>query len=81
MIHTLANFVMTLCALFMLEKMSHAKWSDKHQDSEQSKQTSQMDREVAAGWFDTMMPDKQFQFVNFTHNIPRETIGLFSHSS
>ena len=29
-----------------------------------------MDREVAAGWFDYKMMFDDFEFVNFTHNIP-----------
>ena len=33
-----------------------------------------MDRQVAAGWFDYMMVDKDFEFRSFTHNIPRETL-------
>ena len=32
-----------------------------------------MDREVAAEWFDFMMPDTEFQFVDFKRNIPKET--------
>ena len=61
---------MSTFALFMLEKISRAKWSEKHQDSLQSEQTTQMDCEVAAGWFDFKMPIKDFVFCNFTHNIP-----------
>ena len=54
----------------MLEKMSKATWSIDHKDSKEAKQTTQMDREVAAGWFDYKMVDKSFKFRNFTHNIP-----------
>ena len=65
---------MSTFALFMLEKISRAKWSEKHQDSLQSEQTTQMDCEVAAGWFDFMMIDTDYKFVNFTRNIPCETL-------
>ena len=60
---------MNMFAIYMLEKMSKATWSIDHKDSKEAKQTTQMDREVAAGWFDYMMPIKDFVFRQFTHNI------------
>ena len=40
-----------------------------------------MDREVAAGWYDYMMPDTEFKFRNFTRNIPRESFDSVLNSS
>ena len=54
------NFTMTAFALFMLEKMSRARWTVKHQDRQESEQTTQMERTVAAGWYDFMMVDPEF---------------------
>lgn len=71
MINNLFNFVMSIFAIYMLEKMSRAEWSIEHNDSEEARQTTQMDREVGAGLFDYKMVDKNFKFRNFTHNIPR----------
>ena len=70
MIYASLNFGMTVFVLHMLERMSHANWSEKLNESTESRQTSQMDREVAAGWFDLMLLDTDFEFRNFTHNIP-----------
>ena len=70
MLYTSINFAMTLFALYLLVKMSKAVWSHQHADEELSRKTTQMDREVAAGWFDYMMVDTEFQFRNFLHNIP-----------
>ena len=70
LINNVLSFVMNIFAIYMLEKMSKATWSIDHKDSKEAKQTTQMDREVAAGWFDFMMPFKDFVFRNFTHNIP-----------
>ena len=52
LINSVLSFVMNMFAIYMLEKMSKAKWSIDHKDSKEAKQTTQMDREVAAGWFD-----------------------------
>ena len=79
--YTLINFLATLFVLYMLERMSRAIWSNKKPEEEQSKKTSQMDREVAAGWFDSMLLDMDFQFVNYKHNIPRESFKQSVHSS
>ena len=70
LINNVLNFIMNLFAIYMLEKMSKAKWSIDYEDTKEAKQTTQMDREVAAGWFDFMMPFKNFVFRNFKHNIP-----------
>ena len=70
LINNVLNFVMSMFAIYMLEKMSKATWSIDHKDSKEAKQTTQMDREVAARWFDYKMPFKDFAFINFTHNIP-----------
>ena len=71
--YTVINFVMTLFALYIFEKMSKAVWSKKLPEEELSRKTSQMDREVAAGWFDLMLLDMDFKFMNFKHNIPDES--------
>ena len=70
MVYTAVNFVATMFALFMLEKMSKAIWSKKLTEEEKSGKTSQMDREVAAGWFDIMLLDTDYKFVNYKQNIP-----------
>ena len=70
LINNVLNFLMNVYAIYMLEKMSRAVWSIDHKDSEEAKQTTQMDREVAAGWFDYKMMFDDFEFRNFTHNIP-----------
>ena len=80
MIVNASNFGLTVFSILMFDKMSKATWSVKHQDAEETKQTTQMDREVAAKWFDHMIPDKDFQFRNFTRNIPRETIDSMRSS-
>ena len=80
MLYTIINFFMALFAIFMLEKMSRAVWSKKYPDEETNKKTSQMDREVAANWFDFMLPDTDFQFVDFKRNIPQETVDSESSS-
>ena len=67
------NFGMTTFSLFFLEKMSRAGWSVKFKHAKETSITTQMDREVAAGWFDTMMLDTNFKFRNFTKNVPPET--------
>ena len=56
LINNVLNFVMNMFAIYMLEKMSKATWSIDHKDSKEAKQTTQMDREVAAGWLDYKMP-------------------------
>ena len=73
MINKVLNFVMTMFAFYMLEKMSKADWSIQRKDSKEAKQTTQMDREVAAEFFDYMMVDTDFRFRDFLHNIPRGT--------
>ena len=70
LINNLLSFVMNIFAIYMLEKMSKATWTVDHKDSREAKQTTQMDREVAAGWFDYMMPIKDYVFRQFTYNIP-----------
>ena len=35
-----------------------------------------MDRFVSAGWFDYMIPDTNFAFRNFLHNIPRGSMSI-----
>ena len=52
MVNNVINFAMNMFAVYMLEKMSRAKWSVKHDTTKEAKQTTQMDREVAAGFFD-----------------------------
>ena len=54
------NFGMTLFAIYFMEKMSRATWSIEHQDTEETEMTTQMDREVAAKWFDKMLVDFDF---------------------
>ena len=71
MINNVLNFVMNMFAIYMLEKMSRAKWSIENDDTREAKKTTQMDREVAAGWYDYKMNDKEFKFRNFMRNIPR----------
>ena len=71
MVNNVLNFVMTMFAVYMLVKMSKATWSIKFQDSAETRKTTQMDREVAAKWFDKMMLDTEFVFRRFMHNIPR----------
>ena len=73
MINKVLNFVMTMFAFYMLEKMSKADWSIQRKDSKEAKLTTQMDREVAAEFFDYMMVDTDFRFRDFLHNIPRGT--------
>ena len=70
LINNVLSFLMSIFAIYMLEKMSKATWLCDLKDSEEAKQTTQMDREVAAGWFNFMMPIKDFVFSKFTHNIP-----------
>ena len=70
LINNVLNFIMNLFAIYMLEKMSKATWSIDHKDTKEAKQTTQMDREVAASWFDYKMPIKDFMFSQWTHNIP-----------
>ena len=71
MVNTVLNFLMSVYAFYMLEKISRAEWSFERKDCKVAKQTTQMDRAVAGGWFDRKMPIKDYQFVNFYHNIPR----------
>ena len=52
MISNVLTFVMNMFAIYMLEKMSRAKWSMENDDTLVAKKTTQMDREVAAGYFD-----------------------------
>ena len=59
-ISNVLNFAMNLFAVYFLEKMSRAEWSLKHRDAKETRQTTQMDREVAAKWYDAMMPDLNF---------------------
>ena len=70
MINNVLNFVMNMFAIYMLEKMSRAKWSIENDDTREAKKTTQMDREVAAGCYDAKMMIKDFKFSNFTRNIP-----------
>ena len=70
LINNVLNFVISMFAIYMLEKMSKATWSINLKDSKETKQTTQMDREVAASWFDYKMPFKGFVFRQFTRNIP-----------
>lgn len=65
----------------MFEKMSKAVWSKKLPEEEVNRKTSQMDREVAAGWFDLMLIDMDFKFVNYKHNIPEESFDDSRRSS
>ena len=65
------NLLFVLFAVYMLVKMSRAKWSIRNDDTRQAKQTTQMDREIAGGYFDYKMMIPDFKFANFTHNIPR----------
>ena len=60
MVYTAFNFTMALFEVFMLEKMSHAVWSSKFNEDLQTKKTTQMDRELAAGCFDENMLDTDF---------------------
>ena len=60
MIFNVLNFAMTIFALFFLERMSRARWSEKYSDARETEETTQMDREVAAEWFDFMMVDPDF---------------------
>ena len=55
----------------MFERMSKAIWSKKLKEEQNNKKTSQMDREVAAGWFDEMLLDREFKFRNFMRNVPQ----------
>uniref|UniRef100_A0A7S3HVY2 Uncharacterized protein n=1 Tax=Favella ehrenbergii TaxID=182087 RepID=A0A7S3HVY2_9SPIT len=59
----------------MFNKMSHSVWSRKLQEEEKDKKTSQMDRMVAAGWFDLMLLDRNFKFRSYTRNVPRESLA------
>ena len=70
-------------ALYMFEKMSKAIWSKKLLEEQNNKNTSQMDREVAAGWFDEMLLDRNFKFRDFTRNVPQshDSLPLSQHSS
>ena len=40
-----------------------------------------MDRQVAAGWFDIMLPDKEFKFRDFKHNVPRADSSIDENAS
>ena len=81
MINNVLTFVMNMFAIYMLEKMSRAKWSMENDDTQVAKKTTQMDREVAAGFFDYKMMIPDFVFSNFTHNIPRHSSSLDSNRS
>ena len=70
-IYQQTNFFATVFALFMFERMSKAIWSKKLKEEQNNKKTSQMDREVAAGWFDEMLLDREFKFRNFMRNVPQ----------
>ena len=70
MIYSALNFIITMHVLFMFEKMSRAVWSNMLPEEQKSSKTTQMDREVAAGWFDEMLVDTDYKFVDFLHNIP-----------
>mmetsp|Transcript_11514 Transcript_11514/g.14496 ORF Transcript_11514/g.14496 Transcript_11514/m.14496 type:complete len:82 (-) Transcript_11514:95-340(-) len=59
----------------MYNKMSRSVWSKKLAEEENDGKTSQMDRMVAAGWFDHMLLDRNFKFKNFTRHVPRETLA------
>ena len=81
MINNVLTFVMNMFAIYMLEKMSRAKWSMENDDTLVAKKTTQMDREVAAGYFDYKMMIPDFVFRNFTRNIPRHDSSLDSDRS
>ena len=81
MINNVLNFVMNMFEIYMLEKMSRAKWSIENDDTQQAKMTTQMDREIAAGFFDYKMLIPDFVFRNFTRNIPRCDSSLDSNRS
>ena len=81
MINNVLNFVMSIFAIYMLEKISRAHWSIERKDSKEAKQTTQMDRVVAAGWFDYKMIIRDYVFRNFTHNIPPCDESLDSNRS
>ena len=81
MINNVLTFVMNMFAIYMLEKMSRAKWSMENDDTLVAKKTTQMDREVAAGYFDYKMMIPDFVFRNFTRNIPRHESSLDSNRS
>ena len=60
MVNTVLNFLMSVYAFYMLEKISRAEWSFERKDCKVAKQTTQMDRAVAGGWFDRKMPIKDY---------------------
>ena len=71
LVYSILNFFMTMFAIYFIEKMSRAVWSSNENGSKEAQRTTQMDREVSAGFYDRMMVDFDFKFVNFTRNIPR----------
>ena len=71
MISNVLNFVMSVYQIYMIEQISRAEWSVEHRDTTEARQTTQMDREVGAGYYDQNMVDMNFAFRNFYHNIPR----------
>ena len=60
MVYSILNFSMTTFAIYMIEKMSRAVWSSDENESEEARKTTQMDREVSAGFYDLMMVDFDF---------------------
>ena len=60
MIINLLNFLMNIFSLYMHVKMSSAQWTMKSKSSKEAKQTTQMDREIAAGCYDSQMLDFDF---------------------
>ena len=74
MINNVLNLAMSIFAIFMLEKMSRAVWSIEYRGIEQANGKTQMDCEVAAGFYDKSMVDTDFNFSSFLHNIPKWSI-------
>ena len=79
MINNLLNFLMNTFALLKHEKMSSAQWTMMSKNSLESKQTTQMDREVATSCYESQMLDFDFLFRNFTRNIPPHEASLDSN--
>ena len=56
------SFATTLFLKVFMVKMSRAKWSDLPGE-ESDRQITNMDREVAAEWFDKLRPETDFRFA------------------
>mmetsp|Transcript_7188 Transcript_7188/g.10030 ORF Transcript_7188/g.10030 Transcript_7188/m.10030 type:complete len:204 (-) Transcript_7188:98-709(-) len=74
-LYTWINFFAVIYALHMYNKMSRSVWSKKLAEEENDGKTSQMDRMVAAGWFDHMLLDRNFKFKSYTRHVPRESLA------